>query len=441
MTQRGEELRYWLPDGTKGYSTDIYLPLRNSTGETRGVLGVVRDVTDRVEDRHELQKKEEQLQHAQKMEAVGRLAGGIAHDFNNLLTAINGFAELALDDLPAESSLYGCVKEIRDAGERAAMLTEKLLALSRKQVVEPRPVELNSLLEEFRPVLERLAGEQVEVVMELASEPLRSELDPSQVEQVVLNLVVNALDAMPAGGRLTIATLRQRLDSDSARHAVVDGTYVGFEIRDTGIGMSEETRDRLFEPFFTTKEIGKGTGLGLAIVYGIVKQSDGYVWAESEPGKGSCFRVFFPQSADARPVAKPAARAAQPRGSETLLVVEDEPGVRLLITRILERRGYRVIGCSSGAAALDLFAELETSCDMVITDVVMPRMSGPELARRLARVEPGLKVLFISGHLGETMESQGLIEKSELLAKPFTAGALVSKVRKMLDGDGPAPAD
>jgi PAS domain S-box-containing protein len=433
--QRGEELRYWLPDGVEGFSNEIYQPLRRANGEISGVLGVVRDVTERMKAREDLQAKEEQLQHAQKMEAVGRLAGGIAHDFNNLLTAINGFADLALDDLPTESSLHGCLTEIRDAGERAATLTQKLLALSRKQVVERRPVELNSLIERFRPVLERLAGARVEIVTEPGPEPLNTELDPGQVEQVVLNLVINAIDAMPTGGRLTIGMIREELDETSALHAIVEGTYVGFEIRDSGTGMSEEVRDRVFEPFFTTKETGKGTGLGLAIVYGIVKQSDGYVWVDSEPGKGTCFRVLFPQAAEASLVARPAARAPHAPGSETVLVVEDEPGVRSLITRLLERRGYRVIGCPSASAALEVFGNPETSFDMMITDVVMPRMSGPELARRLVHVDPSLQVLFISGHLGETMESQGLIENSALLAKPFTARALLRKVRSMLDGD------
>ncbi|MDH3524677.1 MAG: PAS domain-containing protein [Acidobacteriota bacterium] len=436
QTARG--LHFSLPDGTERFTDETYHPLRRANGEIRGVVGVVRDVTDRMRAAMELQTKEEQLQHAQKMEAVGRLAGGIAHDFNNLLTAINGYSEILLDDVPIESHLHPSVMEIHNAGRRAAALTQKLLALSRKQVVKPRAVELSSLIGKLRPVLERLAGEHVEFVMDLAPEPLEARLDPLQVEQVVLNLVVNGLDAMAGGGRLEISTSSRDLDESSASHQVLPGPYVGFEVRDSGVGMSEETQARIFEPFFTTKDPDRGTGLGLAIVYGIVKQNDGYVWVQSKLGEGTCFQVYFPRSPSEKIVAerRPAA-ASSAHGSETLLVVEDERGVRALVSEVLKRHGYRVIQAEHAAQAIEIFNSLLPPPDMLITDVVMPRMSGPDLARRLAGVAPALKVLFISGHLGETIKSQGLISKSDLLAKPFTADALVEKVRSVLDGRTP----
>jgi PAS domain S-box-containing protein len=437
-TQSGRELPYNLPDGTTGFTDEIYQPLLDASGEISGVVGVIRDVTSRVTARQELLHKEEQLQHAQKMEAVGRLAGGIAHDFNNLLTAINGFSEILLGELPEDSPQREFAMEIHNAGRRAATLTQKLLALSRKQIVEVRPVELNSLIEKLEPLLQRLCGEHIEIVTKRSSRSLEALLDPSQVEQIVLNLVVNALDAMPSGGRLDIQMLARELDESSAEHELVAGPYVGFEIRDTGIGMSEQTLTQLFVPFFTTKDPSKGTGLGLAIVYGIVKQNDGYVWVDSELGKGTGVQVFFPQrSHQAIPAVNGTDATPRARGSETLLVVEDERGVRLLIRGILERHGYQVLEASNATQALELFGRPETQVDMIIADVVMPQMSGPEMARLLTESDPELKVLFISGHLGETMENQGLIANAELLTKPFTPDALVDKVRSMLDGDGP----
>ena len=437
-TQSGRELPYTLPDGSTGFTDEIYQPLLRANGEIGGVVGVVRDVTRRVEARQELQQKEEQLQHAQKMEAVGRLAGGIAHDFNNLLTAINGFSEILLGELPDDSPQREFAMEIYNAGSRAATLTQKLLALSRKQIVEARPVELNSLIQKLEPILERLSGEHIEIVTKRSSKPLEALLDPSQVEQIVLNLVVNALDAMPGGGRLEIQMLTQELDESSAEHEVVAGSYVGFEISDTGVGMTEETRAQLFVPFFTTKDPGKGTGLGLAIVYGIVKQNDGYVWVESEVGKGTRVQVFFPRRRhNAIPAVRGTGATPRARGSETVLVVEDEHGVRTLIRGILERAGYHVLEAANAAKALDLFGLPGPRIDMVIADVVMPQMSGPEMARILGQSDPSLKVLFISGHLGETRESQGLIANAELLLKPFTPDALVDKVRTVLDGDPP----
>jgi PAS domain S-box-containing protein len=432
-TARGLELPFRLENGTEGFTNEVYLPLRRRTGEIYGVLGVVRDVTERIQSEEELRAKKAQLQHAQKMEAVGRLAGGIAHDFNNLLTVINGHTEIMLSQLAEASPLRESVEAVRDSGHRAAVLTQKLLALSRKQMVELNEMELSEQVQGFQSVLRRLIPEHIEFVTDVFPEPLPTMLDQGQLEQIILNLVVNACDAMPGGGRLTVRTLRRELTESSASHSVSPGTYVGLEVEDSGIGMDGQTLQHIFEPFFTTKEVEKRTGLGLAIVYGIVKQNGGYVWAESEPQQGTKFQVFFPMnSPEAGELRERETKLPPVRGSETILVVEDEPAVRSLVARILVDHGYAVIEADGGAAALEADERFDGSVDMLITDVVMPRMSGPQLAEQLKRRIPDLPVLFISGHLGETVESQGLLHGADLLAKPFSAEQLAGEVRRVL---------
>lgn len=430
---RGVDLPFWLEDGTEGFTNEIYLPLRRKGGEIYGVLGVVRDITDRVKSLEVLKAKESQLQHAQKMEAVGRLAGGIAHDFNNLLTVINGHSDLMLSLLDEGNPMRESLGAIRDSGSRAATLTQKLLALSRKQMVTPRELELNRQVEDFQAVFRRLVPEHIEFEADLTSQALPTLIDPNQLEQVIMNLLVNACDAMPAGGSLTLRTLRRELDELSASHPVEPGSYVGFEISDTGVGMDEDTLERVFEPFFTTKDLQKGTGLGLAIVYGIVKQNNGYVWAKSTPGVGTTFQVLLPMTAPEPAELKSGAVLETPaRGTGTILVVEDEPSVRSLVARILVDSGYAVIEADGGAAALEAHGRFDGAVDMLVTDVVMPRMSGPQLAEQLRQRNPELPVLFISGHLGETVESQGLVKASNLLAKPFSSEQLVGEVRRIL---------
>ena len=440
--QQGEaqdlpEVHFVMPDGRRGVSHDIYLPLRRLREENRGVLALVRDVTEAAHARSELQRKEAELQHAQKMEAIGRLAGGVAHDFNNLLTAINGFAEILLAEVDEESPLREPIGEIHTAGTRAAALTQKLLALSRKQVVQATRVDLNELVGSFEPILRRMIGTRVDVVSEIGSEPRCALVDPLQLEQILLNLAVNAADAMPSGGRLTVRVVARELGPDSAEHPVKPGQYVGLEVEDSGVGMEERVRSRIFEPFFTTKEQGRGTGLGLAIVYGIVKQNYGYIWIESEPGVGTVVRLYFPQVGD--PAEKPETTEIEEvgevaaGGSETILLVEDEGAVRSLVTRVLSRAGYQVVDAAGPTAALEAFAIRAGSFDLVVSDVVMPRVRGPELVEQLRRQRPDLPVLYISGHLGEGVDRDDLIGDDPLLVKPFTARDLLTWVAKILD--------
>jgi two-component system cell cycle sensor histidine kinase/response regulator CckA len=384
-----------------------------------------------------LKRLEDQFRQAQKMEAVGQLAGGIAHDFNNLLTAILGYSDLLLTEVGEGSALEESIGEIRKAGERAASLTRQLLAFSRRQVLEPKVLDVNALVENLEKMLRRLIGEDVELVTDLAPHIGRVQADAGQIEQVIMNLVVNARDAMPKGGTLRIETRNAELDEGySGEHGVVGpaGSYVMFAVSDTGAGMSAETKAHLFEPFFTTKGLGKGTGLGLATVYGIVKQSGGYVWVYSEIGHGTVFKVYLPRlEAAETDVPSP----AQPRaegGSETLLLVEDDPSVRNLTRRILERLGYSVIEANASGQALDAVRRHKGKIHLLLTDVVMPEMGGAELASQISRLHPDTKVLFMSGYTDDAVIRNGLIAHGgHFLQKPFTPDALARKVRELLD--------
>jgi two-component system, cell cycle sensor histidine kinase and response regulator CckA len=398
-----------------------------------------RDITDR-------RKLEEQLWHAQKMEAVGQLAGGVAHDFNNLLTAILGYANLMLDELPPQDPLRNDLEEIRSAGDRAASLTRQLLAFSRRQMLQPQVVDINTLVTGMQKLLRRLVTEHVEVVAALAPNLMPVRVDPSSIEQVLVNLAVNARDAMPQGGRLTIETANVDLDAAFAKiHVPLEpGRYVMIAVGDTGQGMDEATRTRIFEPFFTTKEQGKGIGLGLATVYGIVKQNGGYIWVYSEVGHGSVFKVYL-LPADVASATHGATRddaaGRKSLGWETVLLVEDEDAVRVLAREVLRRNGYVVLEARHGIDALRIAERHPDDIHLMITDLVMPHMAGSELAKRLSAARPGMKVLYMSGYTDHEVMHRDLTPGAAFVQKPFTPEVLARQVRHVLDMQPTSSAD
>jgi PAS domain S-box-containing protein len=413
--------------------------VRDAFTKPKFAIAMLEDITPRKAAEEERLRLESQLRQAQKMEAVGQLAGGVAHDFNNLLTAIRGYSEFALNRLGSEnSSIRKDIEEIAKSADRASSLTRQLLAFSRKQLLQPRILQLNDVVGEVDKMLRRLIGEDIEVVTIFGRALGRVKADPGQIEQVLVNLVVNARDAMPDGGKLTIETTNVDVDEDysAAHEGLSPGRYVMLAVHDTGHGIDATTKSRLFEPFFTTKEQGKGTGLGLATVYGIVKQSGGYVVVESEPGKGAAFKIFLHRLEAGmdeleRVVHIPEER---PRGSETVLLVEDEEVVRNLVREILEGNGYTVIEAQNGAEALDLGRQVTTPIHLLVTDVVMPKMSGRELAERLVTIHRETRVLYMSGYTDGAIGQQGVLDPhTEFLQKPFTFDDLAQKVRKVLD--------
>lgn len=384
---------------------------------------------------------EERFRLSQRLEAVGRLAGGVAHDFNNCLTAILGYCDLLSLRLGEGHPLLRDVGEIRHAGHRAAGLVDQLLAFSRRQVIAPRVLDLNSIVADAGRLIQQLIGEDVELECRLATAPLPVEADPNQLEQMLLNLAANARDAMPTGGRFILATELRWLGAARPGDLfdVVPGDYCRLTVSDTGDGMDEETLAHLFEPFYTTKEIGRGTGLGLASVYGVIKQNRGYVWVESSPGHGSRFEIYLPRAQRAlvsKPAVLPRPRPAGRVGGEaTILLVEDDGPVRALIREVLSRRGYTVIEAENAAAALERCAGHQGSLDLVVTDLVMPGTQGDTLARLLVEKRPGLAVLFISGYSERVLTERGLLaEGQRLLQKPFTPEELVAAVAESLDG-------
>jgi PAS domain S-box-containing protein len=403
-------------------------PLRDRDGAVIGVIGMFSDVSEQ-------RSLEAQLRMAQKMEAVGLLAGGVAHDFNNLLTAIKGFSSLLRSVVPQDGEAAEFVDEITSAADRAATLTAQLLAFSRRQLLRPEAIDLNARIRGLERMLGLLVTEGGELVLELDPELASVLADPGQIEQIILNLAVNARDAIAsrAGGRITIATSNATLRDEFRgwRVAPAPGEYVRLDVRDNGVGMDLATQGRIFEPFFTTKGVGRGTGLGLATVYGIIKQSGGYVWVESAPGRGSTFTIYMPR-AQAPEVGEPAPLAsAQTRGSSLVLLAEDEDGVRRVARRALELHGYRVLEASGGAQALALAAEHPIS--MLLTDVMMPGLLGPELASAVRKLHPHIPVLYMSGHVEEATR-QGLLGPSiRFIAKPFTTTQLVARVGEVLD--------
>ena len=402
----------------------------------RAVIVLANDVTER-------RRLEEQFRQTQRMEAVGQLAGGVAHDFNNLLTVITGYCELLFHTLTDRTADLRRVQEIHRAASRAASLTRQLLAFSRKQVLEPRVLDLDEVVQGMVPMLSRLLGEQVTLNAPRALLLGRVKADPGQVEQVVMNLAINARDAMPGGGALTIALDNVELQAAvrGADTGLRSGPHVMLAVGDTGCGMDAATRARIFEPFFTTKEVGKGTGLGLATVYGIVQQSDGAIQVESEPGRGSTFRIYLPRVESAANSAPAAAPPAAGSGRETVLVVEDEKTVRTLEAEVLAGHGYRVLVAGSAQEALGLEERSEESIALLVTDVVMPGRSGRELAQEFLRRRPRTRVLYVSGYANDAFVGRGLLEAGTwFLQKPFTPEVLARKVRDILDTERPARA-
>ncbi len=389
-----------------------------------------------------LRQSEERLRQAQKMEAVGRLAGGVAHDFNNLLTVITSYSDLLLEDLGSDDPKRDDVVQIRKAAEGAAALTRQLLAFSRQQVLEPKVLDLKATIASTEKLLKRLIGEDVHLITALAPDLGAVKADPGQLEQIIINLAVNARDAMPTGGRLTIEAANVEMDEAYVRgHAPASpGRYVLLALSDTGIGMDEQTKARIFEPFFTTKEPGKGTGLGLATVYGIVKQSGGFIWVYSEPGHGTSFKVYLPRVDEpAEPVATPTTMAEPGRGTETVLVVEDAASVRMVTRQVLERYGYAVLEAPNGETALRLAAKHHGPIHLLLTDVVMPGLSGRQLAEQLAHLRPDMKVLYASGYADHAIVHHGILESGiAYLQKPFTPETLGRRVRQVLDSSPPA---
>jgi PAS domain S-box-containing protein len=425
------ELQIRRRNGTTVLARVSQSPLHSGAGERVGMVTVSSDVTGQ---RH----LEAQLRQSQKMEAVGRLAGGVAHDFNNLLTAIQGNTELLLLEAPEGSTQRDDLLEIRKASQRAAALTRQLLAFSRRQVLQLKVLDLNATIQDLEKMLRRLIGEDIELATYLdpALGPVRA--DPGQLEQALVNLAVNARDAMPTGGTLSIETSNVRLTEAHARrfpYPVEPGEYVQVMVSDTGVGMTEEVLAQVFEPFFTTKPPGKGTGLGLSMVYGVVKQSGGYVWADSRPRRGASFRICLPRAAGSGRDRTEETPLSPARGRETILLVEDDDAVRTLARRILLGQGYSVLEARDGEAALEVQAASPRPVDLVLSDVVMPRMSGRELRDRLARQQPGVRVLFMSGYTDDALEHHGVLESEAFFVeKPFTPQRLASTVREALDG-------
>ncbi len=406
-------------------------PLRDATGTITGMIAVMADFTER-------KRLEEQLIQAQKMEAVGRLAGGVAHDFNNLLTVISGYGHMLVNGVRSNEPLRGFAEEVLKASERAARLTSQLLAFSRRQAIQPKIMDLNSLVANMEKMLSRVIGEDIELKTVLRPNLWPVQVDPGRIEQVIMNLAVNARDAMPNGGRLTIETSNVDLGdaSDPARADFRSGPHVMIAVTDTGHGMDAQTKSHLFEPFFTTKEKGRGTGLGLSTVYGIVKQHGGDIWVYSEPGRGTTFKIYLPPAREKAESEQLASARARPlRGSETILLAEDEEGVRKLVREVLELRGYRVLEAGDGPAAIELARTHAGPIDLLLTDVVMPQMSGSEVAENLRRLRPEVKVLFLSGYTDHVVIDHGVVPVgADFLEKPFTPDVLAQKVRSVLDG-------
>ncbi len=418
------------PDGTRGWFELRFVPV------PEGVCILSLDVTEERRSREVLKRAEDQLRQAQKMEAVGRLAGGVAHDFNNVLSIILSYGDSLLSELPPGDPMREDLQEITTAGRRAAELTQQLLLFSRKQVFAPSVVDVNEVLANLDKMLQRILGADVDLVTLTAPQLGKVRIDPGNLERAIMNLVVNSRDAMPTGGKLTIETGTITLDEAYAKEhlGVVPGPHVMLAITDTGCGMDKQTMSRLFEPFFTTKEVGKGTGLGLCTVFGIVQQSGGNIWVYSEPGKGTTFKLYFPiaEAGPSQLVAEP--RPTDTRGTETILLVEDEPQVRAVAATILRKKGYHVLEARNAGEALLHAEKYEKPIHLLLSDVVMPHMSGPELARRLARERAGLKVLCMSGYTDDSIVRHGVIAADlAYLQKPITPDALATKVREVLD--------
>jgi PAS domain S-box-containing protein len=420
----------WTKDGVAVPVEYVSTPIRDEGGGVTGAVVVFRDITER-------RRLERMIQQSQKLEAVGRLAGGVAHDFNNMLGVITGYGELMRRQLDADHPARPRLEHILKAAQRAAGLTRQLLAFSRKQVVQPRLLDLNAVVGDLDKMLHRVIGEDVELELRAGEGLGAVKADPTQLEQVIVNLVVNARDAMPKGGHLTIETANADLDEAyAAAHPPAQaGRFVMLAVSDTGVGMDEETQRRIFEPFFTTKPPGEGTGLGLATVYGIVKQSDGYIWVYSEPGRGTTFKVYLPRVDEEPESLAPSVPAATlPRGNETVLVVEDLESLREVIREALQEQGYTLLLASHGEDALALARRHDGPINLMLTDLVMPKLGGVDLARQIASLRPEMRVVYMSGYTDGAISRQGALPPGTvLLEKPFTADRLARAVREALD--------
>lgn len=421
---------------TRWFQT-IKVPLRVPGEHSIQVLGVSTDITKRKQAEEALRQSEEQLRQSQKLEAIGQLAGGVAHDFNNLLTVIGGYSDLLLRSLDEDQHRQK-VEEVKKASERAASLTRQLLAFSRKQILQPVVLNLNDIVPDMDKMLRRLIGADIDLLTVMEPELGQVKADAGQIEQVLMNLAVNARDAMPSGGKLTIQTANVYLDDSYIRHHVTiqPGPYVVLAVSDTGCGMDAETQAHIFDPFFTTKEAGKGTGLGLSTVYGIVKQSGGNIWVYSEVGKGTTFKIYLPRVCEAieQREEEEVARTGMQGGTETILLVEDEGIVRQLVRDVLESNGYRVLVATSGDEALQISERYQGLISLLMTDVVMPQMGGREVAERLALSRPEIKVLYMSGYTNGSIFHHGVLDEGiAFLEKPFTLESVTHKVREVLD--------
>nr|WP_238603064.1 PAS domain-containing hybrid sensor histidine kinase/response regulator [Fimbriiglobus ruber] len=424
-----EELLNYRKDGTPFWNELSLAPVKNQSGALTHFVGVQTDVTER-------RSLEEQFRQAQKMEAVGQLAGGVAHDFNNLLSIITGYSEIILSKAGKDDPIRAFVKEISEASARAASLTRQLLAFSRKTVLEPKVLDLNEVVRETGKMLRRLIGEDILFTNVLDPMISRVKVDPDQLGQMLMNLTVNARDAMPRGGSLTIETRPVELDQEYARlHSDVrPGKYTMLAVSDTGTGMPPDVKERIFEPFFTTKGVGTGTGLGLAVVMGIVKQSGGHVAVYSEVNRGTAFKLYFPAVEDQASRATARSDVGSVRGAETVLVVEDEDGVRTLVLLILQTHGYKVLAATDGKDALRVVERHQGAIDLLLTDVVMPGMGGREVAQTLQLRFPQMKVLYTSGYTDDAVVRHGILqEETAFLQKPYSLQSLANKVRQVLD--------
>ncbi len=432
-TAQGDTLSGYVTERRRkdGKPVDIRLwaaPLYGATGQVRGKIAVIADITEQ-------RRLEQQLTQSQKMEAIGRLAGGVAHDFNNVITVVSGYGHMLLDGVKGNAELSEAAGEVLKAANRAAALANQLLTFSRHQVIQPKVIEVNALVRDMERMLARVIGEDIELQVLIRPGVGSVRADPSQIEQVLMNLVVNARDAMPTGGRLTVETANVTLDETyaQAHPGVAAGLYVMVAVSDTGTGMDAETRTHIFEPFFTTKERGKGTGLGLSIVYGIVRQHGGDIWVYSEPGKGTTFKIYLPQSGGV-PVVADSPAALQATGNETVLVVEDESGVRKLVREVLQRHGYNVLEAASARQAREVEAAHKGTIDLLVTDLMLPDSNGREVAEAMAASSPGIKVLYLSGYTDHVaIDHGGISETARFLQKPFSPETLARKIREVLD--------
>ena len=432
------EFRLQMPDGQIRHVSERGQVIRDDSGKPLRYVGTTLDITKRKEAEEERARLWEQLAQAQKMESIGRFAGGVAHDYNNMLTVILGHTDLLLTQLSTKDGLRRSIEEIAEAANRSAQLSRQLLAISRKQVIDPKVIDLRSLLEDMQTILQRIMGEDTAVRFVCDGADARIRADRGQIEQIILNLAVNARDAMPDGGEFVLEILHIALDETDCKEFVDvrPGNYVLLKASDTGCGMTPDIRDKIFEPFFTTKPAGEGTGLGLATVFGIVTQNGDHIEVSSEPGKGSTFEIYFPHVADE---AKASEAVSVPRpqgGDETVLVVEDEETVLRLAKTVLELYGYRVFAASSVDDAIALAEQHKGGIDLLFTDVVMPKMNGRELADTLKGMQPGLKVLFASGYAeGTIARNAALGENESFIAKPYLPSALAERLRAVLDAD------